>query len=203
MADLWEKAIKQLDEKLQKKIRSRSQQFVNLESVLSSAEKKQKECAANHSTYTKRDGSKIEYRQVFGQVVQRLLKFKAIGDSVAAIDPTHLAVPWAAISLVLQVTVKDFESNQTLCEGIEIFSGLVPRYALFERLYLRPTFPLQDALQQALVKLYATALKYLLKAQEYYTTKTISMYFPSSGKSFSKVECQDYSPSRETNRETF
>ncbi|KAJ5402677.1 uncharacterized protein N7487_008573 [Penicillium crustosum] len=134
-----------------------------------------KECAANHSTYTKRDGSKIEYRQVFGQVVQRLLKFKAIGDSVAAIDPTHLAVPWAAISLVLQVTVKDFESNQTLCEGIEIFSGLVPRYALFERLYLRPTFPLQDALQQALVKLYATALKYLLKAQEYYTTKTISL----------------------------
>lgn len=103
MADLWEKAIKQLDEKLQKKIRSRSQQFVNLESVLSSAEKKQTECAANHSTYTKRDGSKIEYRQVFGQVVQRLLKFKAIGDSVAAIDPTHLAVPWAAISLVLQV----------------------------------------------------------------------------------------------------
>lgn len=101
--DLWGKAIKQLDEKLQKKIRSRNSEFVSLESVLSSAEKKQKECAANHSKYTKRDGSQIEYRQVFGQVVQRLLKFKAIGDSVAAIDPTHLAIPWAAISLVLQV----------------------------------------------------------------------------------------------------
>lgn len=99
--------------------------------------------------------------------------------------------------------MKDFESNQTLCEGIEIFSGLVPRYALFERLYLRPTFPLQDALQQALVTLYATALKYLLKAEEYYTTKTISMSFPSFENNFSKIERQDYSPPRETNRETF
>lgn len=83
--------------------------------------------------------------------------------------------------------MKDFESNQTLCEGIELFSGLVPRYALFERLYLRPTFPLQDVLEQALVKLYATALKYLLKAQEYYTTKTISMCFPSPRTNFSRL----------------
>lgn len=90
--------------------------------------------------------------------------------------------------------MKDFESNQTVCEGIEIFSGLVPRYALFERLYLHPTFPLQDILEKALVKLYATALKYLLKAEEYLTAKWISMSFPSPGKNASKVDCQDYLP---------
>ena len=67
-----------------------------------------------------------------------------------------------------------------------MFSGLVPRYALFERLYLHPTFPLQDLLEKALVKLYATALKYLLKVEEYLTTRTFSMSFPSSGKNASQ-----------------
>jgi hypothetical protein len=59
-------------------------------------------------------------------------------------------------------------------EGIETFSGLVPRYALFERLYLRAGFPLQDNLEEALVKLYATALKYLIKANKYYAEGSIS-----------------------------
>jgi hypothetical protein len=72
--------------------------------------------------------------------------------------------------------VSDSESYQTVFEGIETFSGLVPRYALFERLYLRSHFPLQRNLEQALVKLYATALKYLLKAQDYYATRTVSKF---------------------------
>ncbi|KAF3025211.1 hypothetical protein E8E15_004022 [Penicillium rubens] len=163
---LWKEAIDTLDKELQDKIRSRNQELVDLESVLSSAESKKAECNSNRNAR----GSKLY--QVLGRVVQRLSKFKDIGDSVAAIDPTHLAIPWAAIKLALQVSVKDFENNQTVCEGIDIFSGLVPRYALFERLYLHPTFPLQDLLEKALVKLYATALKYLLKVEEYLTTRT-------------------------------
>lgn len=59
-------------------------------------------------------------------------------------------------------------------EGIEIFSGLVPRYALFESLYLRAGLPLQDNLEEVLVKLYATALKYLIKANKYYAEGSIS-----------------------------
>lgn len=90
--------------------------------------------------------------------------------------------------------MKDFENNETVCEGIEIFSGLAPRYALFERLYLNHTFPLQDILEKALVKLYATALKYLLNAEEYHTTKAFSMFSPSSEKNASKLNRQDYSP---------
>lgn len=96
-ADLWEEAIEKLDDELQNKIRSRNQELVNLESVLSSAESKKEECH-NRGNET---GSKLY--QVLGRVVQRLSKFKDIGDSVATIDPTHLAVPWAVIKLVLQV----------------------------------------------------------------------------------------------------
>ncbi|KAK4865950.1 hypothetical protein LT330_009043 [Penicillium expansum] len=163
---LWEEAIKQLNKKLQAKIEFRKKELVDLESVVASAEEKKEEFASKRSE---------KLHQVFGRVVQRLSKFKDIGDSVAAIEPTHLAIPWAAIKLVLQISVKDFENNETVCEGIEIFSGLAPRYALFERLYLNHTFPLQDILEKALVKLYATALKYLLNAEEYHTTKAFRL----------------------------
>jgi hypothetical protein len=59
--------------------------------------------------------------------------------------------------------VKDVETNQTVFDGIEIFSSLVSKYALFGNLYLRPPSPLQKELKQALIKLYATALTYLPK----------------------------------------
>ncbi|KAH8430511.1 uncharacterized protein LDX57_008173 [Aspergillus melleus] len=171
--ELWEKAVQQLDKRDQQKIRPGERQLVSLESVLLGAQKKQKECKDKQLKYRKRDGTEVELRQVFGRVVQRLVKFKAIGDSVAAVDSAHLAVPWAAISLVLQIAVSDIESYQTVFEGIEAFSSLVPRYALFENLYLRAIFPLQDDLKSALVKLYVMVLQYLLRAEEYCATRTI------------------------------
>ncbi|KAI7969665.1 hypothetical protein EIK77_005785, partial [Talaromyces pinophilus] len=72
------------------------------------------------------------------------------------------------------IATSESEYYQTVFEGIETFSGLVPRYALFERLYLRVGFPLQDNLEEALVKLYATALKYLIKANKYYAEGSIT-----------------------------
>jgi hypothetical protein len=105
MADLWEKAIQQLDPADRDKIRGQDQQGTALETVLFSAQSKQVECERKHWKYKKRDGSEVELRQVFGRVVQRLAKFKAIGDAVATIDSAQLGIPWAAISLALQVGV--------------------------------------------------------------------------------------------------
>lgn len=101
-ADLWEEAIKQLNKKLQAKIEFRKKELVDLESVVASAEEKKEEFASKRSE---------KLHQVFGRVVQRLSKFKDIGDSVAAIEPTHLAIPWAAIKLVLQVRAQVISSD--------------------------------------------------------------------------------------------
>ncbi|XRM36928.1 hypothetical protein ABZX51_000417 [Aspergillus tubingensis] len=172
--DLWEKALQQLDPEEREKIQASKQQIGVLQTVLSSAQSKQEECQGRQWKYKKRDGTEVEFRQVFGQLVDRLnSKFKSIGDSVAAIDPTHLSVPWAAVGLALQLVVSDTKSYQTILDGLDILSGLIPRYALFEVLYLRPIFPLQNNLEQVLVKLYATMLEYIIKAKEYYGTKTI------------------------------
>lgn len=110
MADLWKKAIQQLEPEDRDKIPSHRGQTVTLETVLSSAQEKQAECEKKSWKYKKRDGTQVELRQVFSRVVQRLSKFKAIGDSVAAIDPVHLSIPWAAISLALKVRVFYLES---------------------------------------------------------------------------------------------
>lgn len=75
---------------------------MTLETVLSSAQEKQAECEKKSWKYKERDGTQIELRQVFSRVVQRLSNFKAIGDSMAAVDPVHLSISWAAISLVLK-----------------------------------------------------------------------------------------------------
>ena len=66
-----------------------------------------------------------------------------------------------------------------MMEGVEFVSNLIPRYMIFEVLYLRQDVAAGAAvnhqLQKALVKLYAAILQYLSKASRYYQQSTIGM----------------------------
>ena len=51
----------------------------------------------------------------------------------------------------------------------------IPRYTVFERLYLQGDSRIKSVLQREIVKLYSSALKFMAKAKAYYAMGTASM----------------------------
>lgn len=102
--DLWAEAIRELDESDRALIWGHAANKLNvLDDVLESAKEKERLSKQKRWTYRKRDGTKGELHDLFNRVVDRVAHFKKLGDSIAALDPTHLAIPWAAVGLGLQV----------------------------------------------------------------------------------------------------
>lgn len=102
--DLWVEAIKELDDEDKSLIWPHvTEKLTVLDDVLASAKERQAECEKKRWKYKKRDGTEVELRQIFDKIVQKVSQFKELGDSVAALDSTHLAVPCGAIKLILQV----------------------------------------------------------------------------------------------------
>lgn len=70
-----------------------------------------------------------------------------------------------------------------MAEGMEFVSGIITRYAILEKLYLRTSAEsatkaeAEEHLNEALCKLYATVLQFLSKAKRYYTRTTAGMLF--------------------------
>lgn len=70
-----------------------------------------------------------------------------------------------------------------MAEGMELVSGMITRYAIFEKLYLRTLAVsamkagAEEHLNEALCKLYAGVLQYLSKAKRYYTRTTTGIVF--------------------------
>ncbi|PYH89040.1 hypothetical protein BO71DRAFT_118923 [Aspergillus ellipticus CBS 707.79] len=171
--ELWAEAIEQLDDEDKKRIWLHTDdKSAVLDDVLASAKERQEECRQKRWKYKRRDGSEVELRIVFDKIVEKLSQFKDLGDSVAALDSTHLAVPWAAVSLVLQIAVDDSEYLQVVYEGIEMMAVLIPRYTMFECLYLRQDSQIKSVLQREIIKLYSSALTFMDKAKSYYAMGT-------------------------------
>jgi nucleoside-triphosphatase THEP1 len=74
---------------------------------------------------------------------------------------------------VLQATLNDILTNAAMLEGLELVFNLIARYEVVERLYLRRPSRLQKGLQEAIVRLYAAVLEFLLQANRYYRQKTV------------------------------
>ncbi|KAH8432427.1 uncharacterized protein LDX57_010063 [Aspergillus melleus] len=172
-ADLWVEAIQQLDDDDKSLIWPHATDNLTvLDDVLTSAKERQEECKQKRWKYKRRDGREVELRGVFDKIVEKVAQFKDLGDSVAALDSTHLAVPWGAIKLVLQFAVKDSEYLHVVYGGIEMLTVFIPRYMVFERLYLQGDFQIKSVLQREIIKLYSSALRFMAKAKAYYAMGT-------------------------------
>ena len=102
--DLWAEAIGKLDGSDRALIWGHAANKLNvLDDVLENAKEKERLSRLKRWTYTKRDGTKGELHDLFNRVVDKVAHFKKLGDSIAALDPAHLAIPWAAVGLGLQV----------------------------------------------------------------------------------------------------
>lgn len=67
-------------------------------------EEKRQNCAKKEWKLS-RNGKSVSVREVFGKMVSWINKFKQVGDVAIQYDPAHAALPWAAVRLVLEVSL--------------------------------------------------------------------------------------------------
>lgn len=102
--DLWDKAVLALKEKDKQNIDfQRADRRAILVDVLVEVQKKKQTCINRRLKYKRSNGDSVHLYDVFGKIVTWVNKFKEIGDAAVQYDPTHAALPWAAIRFVLQV----------------------------------------------------------------------------------------------------
>lgn len=109
---LWEKAVDRLcdDDKQHINTLSTDKRGV-LEDVIKVVEEKRKLCTLKQWKVKKR-GESVPLRDLFGNIIKWIIKFKEVGDTLVQYDPTHAAIPWAAVRFVLQVS---YPCALTLC----------------------------------------------------------------------------------------
>lgn len=71
--------------------------------ALSAAQQKSEECVKKEWKYTRSDGTKVAYRDLFGKIVTWIDKFKDVGDLATSFEPVYAAPAWGAVKILLQV----------------------------------------------------------------------------------------------------
>lgn len=60
-------------------------------------------------------------------------------------------------------------------QAIELISGILARCAIYEVIYINEEYEASPALLDAIIKVYATMLRYLVKAKAYFKGNTLCM----------------------------
>ncbi|KAI8674683.1 hypothetical protein NCS57_00367000 [Fusarium keratoplasticum] len=103
------------------------------------------------------------------QVVSTLTKFAVLGDVAVSVDPTHAALPWAAVRLVLMTVTAGSELREKLLGGLTRVTSLFLQCSMYQRIYMNPnldtvaTLPedILDHLKTAIVEAYSSSLRFL------------------------------------------
>ncbi|MCJ1405107.1 hypothetical protein MMC11_008333 [Xylographa trunciseda] len=155
------------------------------EEIIAVVREKLEQCKKKKLKFKKKDGTEVTISDELDKIAGHINRFKEIVDEVVQYDPGkhirvktfkrfaeytggHLALPWAMIRILLQVTVNNAQAYGSLISGLECVSRIVVRYADIERTYIRGTSTLQSDLASSLLMLYTTALRYLIAADEYF-----------------------------------
>lgn len=109
--NLWDRAIQKLSKADQDTIhRYRSSQIQTnepalkqLDHLLQVTADKRIKCENERWKFTFGDKEYV-LRDVADSIIACVQKFKAIGDFAASCDPVHVALPWAAVKVLLQVS---------------------------------------------------------------------------------------------------
>lgn len=142
-----------------------------LEDLVAIVAEKQTLCLEKRWKFT-RNGRQIIIRDLFEKASKWIQKFREVGDIAVQYDTANASLPWAAVRLVLQISINDVEIFGAVAEGVEIVTRLISRCAVYEVVYLAPRAEEQDAaqlmLQEDIISLYSSILLYLAKAAVYY-----------------------------------
>jgi hypothetical protein len=83
-----------------------------LEEVLLAAETKRQQCLRKRWKIKKKNGEVIIVRDVFEKIIKWINTFKTIGDIVVQYDPGHASLPWAGLSLLMQVSQSSLQNSR-------------------------------------------------------------------------------------------
>ncbi|KAL8875832.1 MAG: hypothetical protein Q9198_005861, partial [Flavoplaca austrocitrina] len=173
---LWDKAVQSLSDEDKQSINfSQTDKPTILADVLQAAEQKKQLCMHKRWKFTKQNGHVIIVRDVCEKIIKWIHKFKEIGDVAIQYDPSHAALPWAAVRFFLQLSVNDVQTFGAMAEGLETVASHITRCKKYEDLYLSPSSSssIQPDLKYLLLRHYAVILTYLATARRYYTKSTV------------------------------
>ncbi|KAK6605130.1 Vegetative incompatibility protein HET-E-1-like protein 7 [Botrytis cinerea] len=116
-------------------------------------------------------GEKKDYEAE--KVLRGLRKFKEVGDIIVNVDPLHAGLPWAAIRLLLEVTISDSSQMAVLLAGLEIALSMMNRLKAYMK-YLEdlPATKERENFEISLIKLYVITLQFLVQAIQIYQEDT-------------------------------
>ncbi|KAK8901229.1 hypothetical protein QC760_010303 [Botrytis cinerea] len=108
------------------------------------------------------------------KVLRGLRKFKEVGDIIVNVDPLHAGLPWAAIRLLLEVTISDSSQMAVLLAGLEIALSIMNRLKAYMK-YLEdlPATKERDIFEISLMELYVITLQFLVQAIQIYQENTL------------------------------
>lgn len=175
--DLWKLALSSLSDEDKLSIDlTRADRVAILEDILVAAEAKRQTCIQKRWKYKRENGKTVILRDVCEKVIKWVNKFKDIGDLVMQYDPAHAALPWAAVRLLLQLSINDVQKFGAIAECLEHCSRCITRCSIVELLYLQETSAAKKNLEDALLRLYAAILTLLSKALRYYGRSSLRTY---------------------------
>ncbi|KAJ8109292.1 hypothetical protein OPT61_g7566 [Boeremia exigua] len=155
-----------------------------LKDALSIVKANQKSCM-DKRWKIKRNGKEVFIRDIWEKAAKWIQKFKDVGDIAVQFDTSAASLPWAAVRLILQVSINDVEIFGAVAEGVELISRTIARCALYEAVYLEQSSVLPESkdFQEELVQLYTAVLCYLSMLSSYYKRGTASRILGSLGNS--------------------
>lgn len=122
---------------------------------------------------------KIIVRDLLSKIAHWVEVFKSVGDQVVQYDPGHSALPWAGARFLLQLAINDYKKFDFVVQGAERIARMATRYSIIEQLYLNRHSPVTEQLEQSVIRVYNSMLKYLVQAKRYFLEPTGGM-LPSS-----------------------
>ncbi|KUM59347.1 hypothetical protein ACN42_g7803 [Penicillium freii] len=117
-------------------------------------------------------GKKIIIRDLLRKVAHWIELFKTVGDQVVQYDPGHAALPWAGARFLLQIAINDFGKFDFVVQGAERIARMTARYRTIEQIYANKGSAASEQLEEAVVRVYGSILKYLVEAKRYFEHKT-------------------------------
>ncbi|KAL0775920.1 hypothetical protein CaCOL14_007207 [Colletotrichum acutatum] len=161
--------------------------------VLKVAEEKKQLSMRKRWKFTKPNGNVVIVRDVLEKIVHWVQRFKETGDTLVQYDPSHAALPWAAVRFLLQIAVSEVQVFGAMAEEREFEDSarMLVRYHIFEKVYLPGAqSETQPKLEEALVGLYAEVLAFLSTAIGSYREKSITRILKAPIRSMNEIRAK-------------
>ena len=176
--NLWEVAVETLpaEDRKQYVPSAMNNTATIIEDLLNVVKEKQRICMDKRWRIRKKNSEQIVLRDVFERTSRWLQKFREIGDIAVQYDTSGASLPWAAVRFLLTVATNDVQIFGAVAEGVETTARLIARCALYEAVYLgnasENVGSATTMLEDELILMYSSILKYLARAATYYARGT-------------------------------